>query len=130
VAEVEPLSTWDMMVYGSRVLLALVVVIPLLYYGLRVIGRRVTVSRSIHGYIEIVDVLHLGGGNQLLLARVAARVLLLSVSKDRTSLLWEGPAEEFDFKARPMQDRLPPDLRQWVERWRKGQRGDGQGDDG
>ena len=101
MAEVDPLSSWDMVLYGARVLLALVVVIPLLYYGLRIIGRRVTVSRSINGHIEILDVLHLGGGNQLLLVRVAARVLLLSVSKERTSLLWEGPEEEFELGARP-----------------------------
>ena len=130
MAEVEPLSSWDMVLYGARVLLALVVVIPLLYYGLRIIGRRVTVSRSINGHIEILDVLHLGGGNQLLLVRVAARVLLLSVSKERTSLLWEGPEEKFDFGVRPAPEKPAPELRQWIERWRRGQRGDGQGDDG
>ena len=130
MAEVEPLSSWDMVLYGARVLLALVVVIPLLYYGLRIIGRRVTVSRSINGHIEILDVLHLGGGNQLLLVRVAARVLLLSVSKERTSLLWEGPEEEFELGASPTAEGPASDLRHWVERWRRGQRGDGQGDDG
>ncbi|NLA57320.1 MAG: flagellar biosynthetic protein FliO [Firmicutes bacterium] len=129
MAEIEPLSSWDLVLYASRVLLALVVVVPLLYCGLRLLGRRVTVNRSIKGHIEILDVLHLGGGNQLLLARIAARVLLLAVSKDRVSLLWEGSQEEFDCQERPAEERLAPDLRHWIERWRRGQRGDGQGDD-
>ena len=130
MAEIEPLSGWDMVSYASRVLLALVVLIPLLYYGLRAVGRRVTVSRSINGHVEVLDVLHLGGGNQLLLVRMAAKVLLLSVSKERVSTLWEGSETELDLEGSPTPHRPTPDLLQWVGRWRKGQRGDGQGDDG
>ena len=65
MTEVEPIGTWDMMWYASRVLLALVVVVPALYYALRHWGRRLVVNRSIHGNMEVIDILPLGTGKQL-----------------------------------------------------------------
>ena len=129
LAEMEPLGTWDMMWYASKVLLALVIVVPLLYYVLRFLGRRLTVSRSIKGSMEVVDILPLGGCKQLLLVKLAERVLLLSVSKDRVHFLWEVPdGEIIDEKSHHSQDRTLEDLKQWVSRWRKGQQGDERGE--
>ncbi|NMB11088.1 MAG: flagellar biosynthetic protein FliO [Firmicutes bacterium] len=132
MTEVEPIGTWDMIWYASRVLLALVVLVPLLYYVLRFLGRRLTVSRSIKGSMEVVDILPLGGGKQLLLVKLGERVLLLSISKDRVLFLWEVPdGEIMQVEPHQSQDRTLNDLKQWVDRWRKGRQGDerGEGED-
>ena len=109
MAEVEPLGTWDMLWYASKVLLALIVLIPLLYSILKLLGRRLTVSRSVYGNIEVLDILPLGGGKQLLLVKLAGRVLLLSSSKDKVIFLWEvpdGSASARHFTWRTSQDQV------------------------
>ena len=129
MAEVEPLGTWDMLWYASKVLLALIVLIPLLYYVLKLLGRRLTVSRSVYGHVEVLDTLPLGGGKQLLLIRLAGHVLLLSSSKEKVLFLWEVPDEELlQWQASDWEDKSVPSIKQWLSKWRQGKRGDGWGE--
>jgi len=103
----------------------MVVLVPLLYYVLRVVGRRITANRSIHGNMEVLDVLPLGGGKQLLLIGLAEKALLLSVSKDGVTFLWEVPSGERLQREPRIENRASTDLRRWVEKWREKQQGDG-----
>lgn len=129
MTEVEPLGTWDMLWYASKVLLALVVLMPLLYYVLRLLGRRLTVSRSVYGNMEVLDILPLGGGKQLLLVTLAGRVLLLSSSKDKVSFLWEVPdGELIEWQASQLEGKSGSSISQWLVKWWQGQRGDGRGE--
>jgi len=129
LAEVEPLGTWDMLWYASKVLLALIVLIPLLYSILKLLGRRLTVSRSVYGNIEVLDILPLGGGKQLLLVKLAGRVLLLSSSKDKVIFLWEVPDDEvLECQAFHVEDKSGSSIRQWLGKWRHKQQGDGRGE--
>lgn len=125
MSEVDPIGTWDMIWYASKALLAMVVLVPLLYYVLRVVGRRITANRSIHGNMEVLDVLPLGGGKQLLLIGLAEKALLLSVSKDGVTFLWEVPSGERLQREPRIENRASTDLRRWVEKWREKQQGDG-----
>ncbi|GEM_PF-2897082 len=128
MTEVEPIGTWDMMWYASRVLLALVVVVPALYYALRHWGRRLVVNRSIHGNMEVIDILPLGTGKQLLLVKVAEEALLLGVTKDGIRFLWEAPPEAVLAAERPRErERHAADLKKWVDRWRKQEDGQDEG---
>ena len=130
MTEMEPMGTWDMLWYASKVFLALVVLVPFLYYILRAVGRRMTVNRSIYGNMEVLDILPLGGGKQLLLVRLAETALLLAFSKDRVAFLWEVPEGQSMQRESPQgETKALTGLKQWVDRWRKGQQGDGWGED-
>jgi flagellar biogenesis protein FliO len=118
-----------MLWYASKVLLALIVLIPLLYSILKLLGRRLTVSRSVYGNIEVLDILPLGGGKQLLLVKLAGRVLLLSSSKDKVIFLWEVPDDEvLECQAFHVEDKSGSSIRQWLGKWRHKQQGDGRGE--
>ncbi len=128
MADMEPMGTWDMMWYASRVLLGLIVIVPVLYYVLRHWGRRLTVNRSMYGNMEVLDVLPLGGGKQLLLVKLGGQALLLSANKDQIAFIWEVPSDAtLQEEQFPPQDRNLEGLKRWVDRWRK--RGDGEDDD-
>lgn len=127
MADMEPIGTWDMLWYASKVLLALVVIVPALYYVLRHFGRRLVVNRSMHGNMAVIDVLPLGGGKQLILVKIGEQALLLSSHKDQISFVYEVPRDIMLQDGQPVESRDLDNLKRWVDRFRVG--GDGEQDD-
>ncbi|NMB23900.1 MAG: FliO/MopB family protein [Firmicutes bacterium] len=127
MADMDPIGTWDMLWYASKVLLALVVIVPALYYVLRHFGRRLAANRSMHGNMVVLDVLPLSGGKQLLLVKIGEQVILLSSSKESVAFICEMPRDTILQSGQFAEGHDLDSLRRWVDRWRV--RGDGERDD-
>ncbi|NLK09124.1 MAG: flagellar biosynthetic protein FliO [Firmicutes bacterium] len=118
MTEMEPFGTWDMLWYGARVLMALVVIVPMVYYVLRYFGQRLSVNRSLHGSLTLLDVLPLGGGKQLLLVKVGRQILLLGSGKDHVSFISEVNDSIAVDDGELTKSRDLEGVKQWVKRWR------------
>ena len=124
MTDIEPIGTWDMFWYASKVLIALVIMVPLLYYALRYYGRRFTVSHSMGGNMMVLDVLPLGSGKQLILVKAGTETLVLATGKDNVNFICKLQDVAPAGSIKDVAGEEPEGLKQWVERWRRNRDGE------